>query len=54
MTQITTAAASPCLTPLFFLQGHPLENPSFGVGTHRLPVSSYTDKCSGEGRISSR
>lgn len=40
MTQITTAVASPCLTPVFFLQGHPLEkNPSLGWGRTGSPTA---------------
>lgn len=38
MTQITTATASPCLTPFFFLWGHPLEeNPASGWGRTGSP-----------------
>lgn len=55
VTQITTTAASPRLTPLFFLWGHPLEkNPSFRVGTPRLPPSSNRQMLHREGRISFR
>nr|XP_054404343.1 uncharacterized protein LOC112132100 [Pongo abelii] len=55
VTQITTAAASPCLTPPLLPPGAPFgEEPQPGVGTHRLSGSSNTDRSSRAGGISFR